>query len=169
MSVDCIIEDKRWAELGVLPLAVNAYAHTLGALGMSPEAFEIGLLACDDEKIAALNDEFRSKGTATNVLSWPSEERGAENDGDVPYPPVMELRGETFLGDIAIAYETCEREAKEAKKTMSDHVSHLVVHGILHLFGYDHVRDLDATLMEKTETQILAKMGIKDPYALNVI
>ena len=50
---------------------------------------------------------------------------------------------------------------------MSDHVSHLVVHGILHLFGYDHVRDLDATLMEKTETQILAKMGIKDPYALD--
>ena len=117
MSVDCIIEDKRWAELGVLPLAVNAYAHTLGALGMSPEAFEIGLLACDDEKIAALNDEFRSKGTATNVLSWPSEERGAENDGDVPYPPVMELRGETFWAILRLHMKPANGRQKKVKKT----------------------------------------------------
>ena len=165
MTVDCIIEDTRWVDVDILSLAVTAYSQTMRALRMSPDAFEIGLLACDDTKIAELNVEFREKTTATNVLSWPSEERGVENDGEVPFPPTLALKGETFLGDIAIAYETCASEAAEANKTIADHVSHLIVHGILHLIGYDHERDGDATLMENTETKILAQMGIKDPYA----
>ncbi len=71
----------------------------------------------------------------------------------------------TELGDLAIAFETCAREAQEAGKTMADHVTHLIVHGTLHLLGYDHLRDGDATLMENLETEILGKMGIADPYS----
>ena len=68
------------------------------------------------------------------------------------------------LGDIAIAYDTCAREADEAGKSMNDHVMHLIIHGTLHLLGYDHIRDTDATLMETVEVAILGKMGIDDPY-----
>ena len=68
------------------------------------------------------------------------------------------------LGDIAIAYETCEREAAEQKKSLSDHVTHLLVHGLLHLLGYDHIEDEDAALMEGIETRTLATLGIADPY-----
>jgi probable rRNA maturation factor len=70
----------------------------------------------------------------------------------------------TELGDIAIAFETCEEEAAAHGKTMHDHVTHLLVHGILHLLGYDHIRDPDAELMEATEVRILAKLGLDDPY-----
>lgn len=67
------------------------------------------------------------------------------------------------LGDIAIAFDTCEREAAEQGKAMQDHVTHLLVHGMLHLLGYDHIRDADGDLMEATEVRILAKLGVNDP------
>jgi probable rRNA maturation factor len=158
---DTIIEDDRWSVLEFEALAETAAHAALGHLGLAEAGFEVAVLACDDARIAELNTEFRDKPTATNVLSWPSEERGAEVDGDMPEPP------ESFdpeLGDIAIAYETCAREAAEAGKPMADHVTHLVIHGVLHLLGYDHVRDKDATLMEGLETAILGKMGLSDPY-----
>ena len=80
----------------------------------------------------------------------------------MPEPPEPGFEAE--LGDIAIAYETCAREAAEAGKAMRDHTLHLLVHGTLHLFGFDHERDRDATLMEGLETEILGKLGVRDPY-----
>lgn len=80
----------------------------------------------------------------------------------MPLPPRVGRDSE--LGDIAIAYDTCAREAAEAGKTMRDHTLHLLVHGTLHLLGFDHERDRDATLMEGLETEILGKMGLGDPY-----
>ena len=68
------------------------------------------------------------------------------------------------LGDIAIAFETCAREAAEGQKPLSDHVTHLIVHGVLHLLGYDHIRDEDATLMQAIEVEVLGKLGLPDPY-----
>jgi probable rRNA maturation factor len=161
MSVDIIIEDERWAGLGLEALADAAAAAALRHLGLAPEDWEIALLACDDVRIADLNRDFRDKPTPTNVLSWPSEERGADIAGarpDLPEGP------DTELGDIAIAWDTCVREAEAAGKPMQDHVTHLLVHGVLHLLGYDHIRDQDATLMEGLETEILGKMGLPDPY-----
>ena len=142
-------------------LAEKAARAALAQLEMDAQEWEIAVLACDDARIAKLNTEFRDKPTPTNVLSWPSEERGAEEDGGVPFPPEGP---DTELGDIAIAFETCEREATAAGKPMTEHVTHLVVHGVLHLLGYDHIRDKDATLMEGLETAILGKMGFSDPY-----
>ncbi len=165
MSVDCIIEDRRWADVGILQIAVRAYNTTLGHLGFDPHQFEIGLLACNDAKIAELNGEFREKPKATNVLSWPSEERGAEFDGEKPLPVIQEMRGDTFLGDVAIAYDTCVAEAEAADKSLSDHTLHLLIHGTLHLIGYDHERDADARLMEGLEIKILEQLGLPDPYA----
>ena len=165
LLVDTMIEDARWEALGLPALADRAARGALAELGLPGAGFEISLLGCDDARIAALNADFRGKPQPTNVLSWPSEERGAEADGGAPdpvEPGSAEMPEE--LGDIAIAYETCAREAAEQDKSVADHVTHLLVHGVLHLFGYDHVRERDAALMESTETRILAKMGIANPY-----
>ncbi|MFN2310271.1 MAG: rRNA maturation RNase YbeY, partial [Gammaproteobacteria bacterium] len=122
----------------------------------------IGMLACNDARIAVLNNDFRDRSTPTNVLSWPSEARASDIAGMRPNLPMPGF--DPDLGDIAIAYDTCRREAEAAGKSMDDHVSHLVVHAVLHLLGYDHVRDQDATMMEATEIAILGKLGISDPY-----
>lgn len=159
MGVDCIIEDGRWRDLGLETLAGAACSAVLSHLGLDPEAAEISLLGCDDARIAALNADFRGRPDPTNVLSWPSEERGAEHPGGAPVAPV-----DMELGDIAIAFETSHREAAEAGKEMSAHVTHLLVHATLHLLGYDHIDDEDAHLMEGLEVEILGKLGISDPY-----
>lgn len=161
MSVDVLIEDRRWSAVDLEALAARAAQAVFAQLGLAADQWELSLLACNDARIADLNADFRGKPSPTNVLSWPSEERGAEDDGsapDLPEGPDPEL------GDVAIAFETCKREAEDLGKDMPDHVMHLLVHGILHLLGYDHIRDQDATLMEGLETQILAEMGIADPY-----
>lgn len=160
MTVDVIIEDARWGDIAAL--AERACDATLMRLGLEPSVFEISLLACDDAKIAALNADFRGKSSPTNVLSWPSEERGAVVDGEMPVPP--QVGPDTELGDIAIAYDTCAREAADGGKSLRDHALHLLVHGTLHLLGFDHERDGDATLMEGLEVEILGKMGLSDPY-----
>lgn len=162
MAIDIIIEDDRWSDCDLDALAVAASDAALAHLGLEPEAWEIALLACDDDKISELNEEFRGRPTPTNVLSWPSEERGAETPGDRPALPVPGPDPE--LGDIAIAYDTCAREAMAGGKPLTDHVTHLIVHAVLHLLGYDHENDPDATLMEGIEREILGKMGLPDPY-----
>ena len=164
MTTDTIIESGTWKGCDLEALAETAVNATLTHLGLDVDDCEITVMGCDDARIADLNTEFRGKPTPTNVLSWPSQERGAVEDGDTPALPVPDVFGAIELGDIAIAYETCAREADEAGKTTTEHVTHLIVHGTLHLLGYDHERDRDATLMEALETQILGKLGIADPY-----
>ncbi|WP_317057565.1 rRNA maturation RNase YbeY [Roseovarius rhodophyticola] len=162
MIADVILEDGRWSCLDIKEMTQRAAHATLTHLDLDPQGFEISLLACDDTRIAALNEDFRDKPQPTNVLSWPSAERGAAVDGATP--PAPDPAQEAELGDIAIAYDTCLREAEAAGRPMADHVTHLLVHGILHLLGYDHERDLDATLMERLEVEILGKLGLPDPY-----
>ena len=163
--VDTLIEDPRWGGLGLEALAEAAAQASLYALGLSGLGFEVSLLGCDDRRIAELNEDFRGKPQTTNVLSWPAAELGAEVDGGAPSRPrpgAQDLPEE--LGDIAIAWETCEREATAQGKPMCDHVTHLLVHGTLHLLGYDHIRDGDAALMEGLEAEILSQLGIGNPY-----
>lgn len=159
--IDILIEDNRWITLE--PLAQSACDAALVGAGLDPSEFEISILACDDERIAALNADFRQRGTATNVLSWPSDERAAKAEGGMPIPPNLPMDAE--LGDIAISYDTCAREAADAGTPFDDHVTHLIIHGTLHLLGFDHVRDGDARLMEGLETEILGKLDISDPYS----
>ncbi|SLN66007.1 Endoribonuclease YbeY [Roseovarius gaetbuli] len=162
MLTEVMIEDDRWQAAQLEPLAERAATATLTHLGLDPDAFEISVLGCDDARIAVLNGDFREKPQPTNVLSWPSDERAPETPGAVPDLPVPGQDAE--LGDIAIAYDTCAAEAAAGDKPLGDHVTHLIVHAVLHLLGYDHIRDQDATLMEATEVAILGKLGLPDPY-----
>ncbi|WP_309663794.1 rRNA maturation RNase YbeY [Tabrizicola sp.] len=163
--VDTVTEDARWTAAGLDGLAERAARQALEALGFAPEGFQISLLGCDDARIAVLNADFRGKPVATNVLSWPSAERGAEFVGETPAPPTAgSLPEPESLGDIALAYDTCAAEARAQGKTMEDHVTHLIVHAVLHLLGYDHIEAEDAALMEGHEVRILATLGVSDPY-----
>ena len=163
--IDIVLEDPRWQALGLETLADRAGQATLAALGLPALGFQIVVMGCDDARIATLNADHRGKPKPTNVLSWPSEERGADAPGAIPEQPKPgDPDDPESLGDIALAYETCAAEAADQDKPLADHVTHLLVHGILHLLGYDHIDDLDATLMEETEVRILATMGLADPY-----
>ncbi|MBE7733414.1 rRNA maturation RNase YbeY [Devosia faecipullorum] len=114
-------------------------------------AAEISILLTDDAEQRELNAQWRGKDAPTNVLSFPQIE---------PFGPV---RG--ILGDITLARETLEREATELGKSLEEHFTHLIVHGFLHILGYDHLEEDEALQMEGLETQILAGLGIADPYA----
>ena len=163
--VDVVIEDARWNEDHLVALAEQAARATLACLGLASDGYEIACLACDDARIAALNTEFRGKPTPTNVLSWPTWDLSAEEDGcatDLPEEGTPD--DPEALGDIALSFDTCTREAAEQGKSFDAHVTHLIVHSVLHLLGYDHTRDKDAALMEETETRILAQLGVADPY-----
>lgn len=162
MSIDCIIEDPRWADHDFETLAERASDAALDRLALDPSIFEVSVLACDDARIAVLNADFRDKAKPTNVLSWPSEDRAAMTPGDMPARPTPDPDPE--IGDIAIAYDTCVREAVEQGKPFQDHVIHLIVHGTLHLLGFDHDNEPDAALMEGLETEILGNLGLPDPY-----
>lgn len=166
MLVECLTEDPRWDDLGLEDIARTAAIATLDRLGLEPSSFEISLMGCDDARIAALNADFRGKPQPTNVLSWPSAERGSPVPGEMPHLPRPVAAGPLELGDIAIAYDTCAAEAAAAGRSLGDHVTHLVVHATLHLLGFGHDCDGDAALMEGIETEILGKMGLPDPYSL---
>jgi len=159
MSVDIIVDGGGWDQDQLTALAEQATDAALRRLGLDPDAFEISLLGCDDARIADLNRDFRGKPAPTNVLSWPSRNRAPDTPGAAPALPEA---GE--LGDIAIAHDTCAREAAEAGRPFAAHVTHLLVHGTLHLLGYDHITDEDAALMESLEIEILATLGLPDPY-----
>jgi probable rRNA maturation factor len=116
---------------------------------------ELAVMLTDDAGIRTLNRNWRGQDKPTNVLSFPAlQPTGARSD-DVP----------RMLGDIAIAFETTRREADDEEKPFNHHLSHLAIHGFLHLVGYDHENDVDAEAMENLEREILAALGIPDPYA----
>jgi len=157
-EVDVLIDDHRWARLGIEALASDAAQAALKTLSISDDV-EISILAASDSRIAELNAAHRGKSDATNVLSWPTETLLPESPGAHP-PPFSD----PALGDIALAYETCAREATERDIAFSAHVTHLLIHGVLHLLGFDHETEKDAVLMEGLETKALETLGISNPY-----
>lgn len=165
MDADILIEDPAWEGVDLDAVAHRAFDVTLSELGLDPSNFSVSVLACNDGRIAQLNADFRGKPTPTNVLSWPSEDRAPTAHGAMPQLPDANLSGpETELGDIALAYGVVTREAEAADKPFEHHLVHLLVHGCLHLLGFDHINDADGDLMESWERRILARMGVPDPY-----
>ena len=127
------------------------HAALEGAQAEIAGPFELSLVFSNDAGQQALNAHWRGKDASTNVLSFPQIE---------PFEPL-----EGLIGDIILARETVVKEALEQGKSFNDHFSHLVVHGFLHILGYDHLNDDEALEMEGLETQILSGLGISDPYA----
>jgi probable rRNA maturation factor len=156
-DVDIRVESRLWERVARAPATVVRAAEAVGAHREAGQAIRHGDEICvtllDDAAIAALNQTWRGKDGPTNVLSFPAGPRLAPG---LPH----------CLGDVALAFETIEREAKAEEKDFDDHVAHLVVHGVLHLLGYDHLDDGEARRMEALEIGILASIGIADPYAI---
>ena len=149
-AIDISIESPRWAEL---PAAEETVRHAIEAAlaDCGADGTEVSVALVDDAKIQELNRSWRGKDAATNVLSFPA--------------PEQPRGGPRFLGDVALAFETIGREADAEAKPLAHHVAHLAVHGVLHLLGFDHERDADAETMERRERDILARIGVPDPYA----
>ncbi len=145
LEIDILREDKRWNILSDETIH-TCVDHIFKHLSQK-QSYEISILLADDVKIQQLNKTYRGKDKPTNVLSFPAEE---DNAG--------------MLGDVILAYDTIQRESAEQNKTFEDHCKHLLVHGILHLLGYDHEEDAEAEEMENTEITILKTLGVKNPY-----
>ena len=161
MSVDLVIEDARWKTLNLLKIANSAFKETLSQLNLRSEIFICCILACSSKKIKGLNAQFRGKNNSTNVLSFPSKPEIYEVRSISKLEPTIDP---FELGDIAIAYEVCKKEADISKIDFEDHVYHLIIHSLLHLLGFDHEEEKNAAEMEKIEVQVLAKLGINNPY-----
>lgn len=123
--------------------------------------FEISISLAGDEMIQDLNKRFRRKNKPTNVLSFPNAGINSKNYANFPREENI------LLGDIVVSYGVSSKEAAEQNKKLKDHLAHLVVHGTLHVIGYDHLEEDEAEEMEKIEKEILAKLGISDPYVIN--
>jgi probable rRNA maturation factor len=158
-TVDVAVESALWDgvpdAVQCVERAIATAARACGATG------EVAVMLADDATLRALNARWRGRDAPTNVLSFPAP----------PALRVPPLAGEgrgggepKFLGDIAIAFETTRREAEAEGKTILHHLSHLAVHGFLHLLGYDHESDAEAERMERLERSILAELDIADPY-----
>lgn len=150
--MDVLIEADAWRAVPqVADLCRRAASAAIAVAADPPPCAAACLLLADDAQIRALNRRFRNRDAATNVLSFPA-------DAPVTTTPRP-------LGDIIIAYDVTAREAAAAGKPIAQHLCHLVVHGMLHLMGYDHQTDGDAATMETLERTALATLGIADPYA----
>lgn len=152
LTADILVTADRWqAEPEAATLVQRAIEAA--ARQASAEGAEVAIVLTDDSGIRTLNRDWRGIDKPTNVLSFPA-----------PQPPAGSAQPRV-LGDIAIAYETTRREAEDENKPFANHLSHLAVHGFLHLIGYDHETEADAEKMENLERRILASLGVPDPYA----
>ena len=152
LEVEVVRHDAAWADagLGDAMLTRAARAGFAAAPPRRPGTCHLTLALTNDEEMRVLNRTWRGKDAPTNVLSFPAGEEICEPG---------------FLGDVVLAYETARKEAREQDIALADHVSHLVVHGVLHLLGFDHAGDAEAERMENLERKALASIGVADPYA----
>jgi probable rRNA maturation factor len=150
-SIDIIVQSPLWeSESGVETMLHRAIEEAAAAL--STREAELAIVLTDDSAIRLLNRDWRGIDEPTNVLSFPAKTARARE-------------ASPLLGDIVIAFETSKREAEEEGKPFLHHVAHLAVHGFLHLEGHDHAIDEEADAMERFEREILARLGVSDPYA----
>jgi probable rRNA maturation factor len=156
-KIQLVVEEAAWrGHRGLLP-RLAAAAEAARKASKLPAKSRFTILLAGNGRLKDLNQEFRGKNKPTNVLSFG---RAAGRKRGSP----LFLADAPYIGDIALAYGVTKAEAFAAKKKFADHATHLVVHGVLHLAGYDHERDRDAKLMEPLEVKILAKLGVPDPY-----
>jgi probable rRNA maturation factor len=151
--IDLAVPCVKWRRAlpGADKLARSAARAALARAGRKLGTAELSLVLADDAIVAGLNERWRGRNGPTNVLAFASDES--------VMPPAPRL-----LGDVVLAYETVTKEARDQGKALADHLRHLVIHGVLHLLGYDHETAGPARRMESLETRILATLGVPDPY-----
>jgi probable rRNA maturation factor len=156
LRISIVKEQADWSGFDRLEQAIYAAAAALAAhaQGAKARGVETGIVLADDAMVRHLNATYRGKDAATNVLSFPFQAPPGGMPDDMPY-----------LGDVVLAAETIGREAAERGIAPTAHLQHLVVHGLLHLLGFDHDTDAEAERMERLEVEILATLGIANPYA----
>jgi probable rRNA maturation factor len=153
-----MIGDGRWeAVTGLTTLIPGLVAAALSEARRPAEAGSVSIALLSNAEIRSLNKAFRGKDSATNVLSFPA--------APAPFGQKSPAGQAAFLGDVALAYETVAEEAEAQEKPVLHHAAHLIVHGVLHLAGFDHGHDAEAEHMEGAERLILGRFGIPDPYA----
>ncbi|WP_019219933.1 rRNA maturation RNase YbeY [Bartonella florencae] len=153
ITIDITIESSGWDDKQVLyNITEKALTTIMHYLSLEGVVSEISMLFTDDQHMAQINAQWRGKNKPTNVLSFPAFPIKV---GQIPGP---------MLGDIIVARETILLEAKREGKLFQDHLTHMIVHGVLHLLGYEHETDDEAYQMEKLEKEILQKLSIKNPY-----
>ena len=165
MTVDVVAEDDRWAtvvgSVDLAALLAEISRATLDHTGRrwTGRAVELGIVLADDALVRRLNRDYRGKDRATNVLSFALTEDAGNEEAEAAEegPPLM-------LGEVYLAFETVAADAAEQGKTILDHLRHLVVHGVLHLIGYDHQDEAEARTMERLEAVVLDRFGVTDPY-----
>jgi probable rRNA maturation factor len=153
LRIDVLIDSERWKSAGNIRTLVRR-AVAEAANPQSTSERELAIVLTDDSAIRQLNRLWRGVDAPTNVLSFPAATKQAEDEP-------------AHLGDIVLAYQTIEREARAEDKPFAHHVAHLAVHGYLHLIGFDHEHDADAETMEQAERKILRRLSIPDPYRQN--
>ena len=165
MTLDVVLDadpewdsSRPWPALAEQAVAAAIRESAFPQLASGTRPVELSIRLAGDEDVRALNAQWRGKDRPTNVLSFPMAERAELEDGAGSGPELM-------LGDIILARGVCAREAEEKAISIEDHASHLMVHGTLHLLGYDHQQDGAAAEMEAREVRALARLGIADPYA----
>ncbi len=153
--------DGRWEDIATAAARAAIAQTPFGGLLTTRAHVEISVRLTSDEEVRTLNHQYRDKDKATNVLSFPMVQRDlidtvSQNSDD----------GEVLLGDIALAHGVCVAEAEDRGIGTDDHLTHLVVHGVLHLLGYDHMTDEEGDAMEEIERAALGQLGIADPYLI---
>lgn len=161
ITVETIAEDwppYDWAALAERASTAALAASPQAALVETTATIEIAVRLTSDDEVHALNRQYRQQDKPTNVLSFPMVQpdliEGLANTDD----------GEVLLGDLVLAYGVCAREAVEKGVSLEHHAAHLIVHGVLHLLGHDHMNDVDADAMEAIERAAMASLGLHDPY-----
>ena len=159
IDIDFEVQDNSWPDLKALPLKVSKIIFNKLGLDELTQHLEFSIILTDDESIRKINAQYRAKDAATNTLSFPAQDIIANK-----FDHLQIHNGFLSLGDVIFAYGVIENEAKRDGKTFLNHFTHLLIHGLLHLLGYDHQNEQEAQVMESLETQILLSLNIKSPY-----
>ncbi len=162
-QIDVAIQDPAWGDIPNIEGLVLTTVRTALQMAKLPQKIdgkklEISFMLANDELTHVLNREYREKDKPTNILTF-----AALDDEQEPMGPDT-----ISLGDVVLSFQTIEREAREQGRFLQDHITHLVAHGTLHLLGYDHIEDHEATDMETLEIRILEKLGVQNPYTQKI-
>jgi len=160
INIDLSLQEPAWNNLANIEKIVKDTAYKALEMAILPKAvfgknLEASLVLANDDLLQLLNREYREQDKPTNVLTFASLDSDDPIVGDV-----------CMLGDVLMSYDTLVREAQEQGKFITDHIRHMVVHGVLHLLGYDHIEEDDATDMETLEIRILETLGVQNPYTI---